>query len=364
MTAIRQYPNVAGTSTTEGLVSYVIDGSWAPFRSWNAVTNGHAVRYVATDGVQYEEGYGVKSTGPTLTRDEILSTTADNQSKIDWGTGTRVVYIVPDLDTTFEAELGQPFVHFLKAPQIESGDRRFRWWTSDGVMRISDATSAPFVNMVIYNSLDATPKWVTQVPANFTAGLEINGTAVTSVATSGFADELTAQAGASTAAVMHPLAVAQALAAGPLVIGNRSYREAVAYTDEMLVRWSGGLARTNLADVDELFTLPNYDSGERPLNAGPVIVSHGLGKKPDRVRWEITCTATDAGHAAGHTIDSLAFQTQADVDNGLTVVKTASQLKFLFSGLRVMRPDNTGPPLIDLSKWTVRLKAWIGGATP
>lgn len=193
----------------------------------------------------------------------------------------------------------------------------------------------------------------------------IGGNALTALATASFADTAAAQAGTSTTVAMNPATTADAIATDALLIGDRTSAGTANYTDEVVAKLTGGgLRRQTLATIETLFNEPDYDSGEQPLDAGPVIVNHGLNTKPRRTRWVLTCTSADAGHASGDSISDLAWQTTADSNDGMTVVINSTQIKFLFLSLRAIQPNNTGPTALDLSKWTVRIWAWIGGAAP
>ena len=123
---------VLGTSATEGQVSLLVDGTVAPFLGWSTITNGDAVRYVITDGAQFEEGRGAVSSGPTLARTTVLRTSNGDTTKIDWGTGTRQVYVVPDLDTVFTYD-DNGYIRLLvgtEYPNDTGGDYRFYVTTS------------------------------------------------------------------------------------------------------------------------------------------------------------------------------------------------------------------------------------------
>lgn len=365
MTSIRQYPMVGGTSTTEGLVSYVVDGSWPPFLDFDAITNGHKVRYVATDGTQFEEGYGVKSAGPTLTRATILRTSSGDTDKIDWGTGTRTVYIVPDIDTVLEADDGT-FVRMLKAPQVESDDagpvtRKYRMWSSSGIFYLSVASESPFDHILRYNAAATTPTLMLDQPTDAAGGLKIGGVETQAPATSAFATTEEAEAGSSSTVVMSPARVAEAIAKDSLLIGNLTSESTALGTMEVAVKLTGGgLRRLALSAMPALFRAPDYTAtGESvPSGAGIVTKTHGLGAEPSRVEWVLRCGTTDLGYAVGDAID---VKTGDSQDNNMTVVlgRNATQVWCIVPASLAARNKSTyASSSITKASWTLEVRAW------
>ncbi len=94
---------VGETSSTEGTSSYELLGASPPLRSIGDVAgSGDQVWYVARDAEQWEVGRGTYTVaGPlrTLERTEVLANSAGNTSAIDWGTGTRDIYLSPPAAT-------------------------------------------------------------------------------------------------------------------------------------------------------------------------------------------------------------------------------------------------------------------------
>lgn len=92
---------VLETSTTVGTGSYTLAGAATGFRSLSGVvSSGSIVYFAADDGVDREVGYGtyLESGGTrTISRTVIFASTQSG-SKINWGTGTRNVYLVIPAD--------------------------------------------------------------------------------------------------------------------------------------------------------------------------------------------------------------------------------------------------------------------------
>lgn len=366
MTAIRQHPMTGGTSTTEGLVSYVVDGAFPPFLGLAAITDGHLVRYVATDGVQFEEGYGVKSAGPTLTRAIILRTSAGDTDKIDWGTGTRVVYVVPDLDTVFEAHDGT-HVRMLKHPQVESDDagevtRKFRLWSGDGKLYLSVSSESPFDHLLRYDAAAETPTLMLDQPVDAAGGLKIGGVATQAPAISAFADTAAAQAGSSSAVVMNPATTADALATDSLVIGNRTSAATALATMEVLVKLTGGgLRRLLLSAVKTLVNTPDYalTAGTIPAGAGILTATHGLGAEPAQVEWLFRCGTADQGYSVGDTIEPATSDT-SDNQQTLTIGKNATQAFIVVPATITIRHKSTfAQASMTKASWTAEVRCWL-----
>lgn len=367
MTSIRQYPMVAGTSTTEGEASYVVDGAFAPFLGWSTVTNGQTVRYVATDGAQFEEGYGVKSTGPTLTRATILRNSSGDTTKIDWGTGARTVYIVPDIDTVYEADDGT-FVKMLKAPQVESDDagdvtRKFRLWSSTGILYLSVSSESPFDHILRYNAAAGTPTLELDQPTNFAAAPSIAGAALTALATASFADTSAAQDGSSTTLVMNPARTADAIATDSLLIGGRASAASANATDEVVVKLTGGgLRRLLLSAIRTYTNAADFTSSQLALATPEVAAAHGLGAAPSHVEAVLVCTTDDIGFSAttngGARVKLMTDDTQNEgrtVSIGWDSVNVWANLPGTF---RLRRRDTGVVTSITYSSWRIVFRAW------
>lgn len=194
----------------------------------------------------------------------------------------------------------------------------------------------------------------------------INTFTLTSMSAASFADQSTAEAGSSTTTVMNPARTANAIADDDLLIGNRTSAGTANYTDEVVVKLTGGgLRRLTIDAIDQLTNTPDYDSDELAMNSGPISVEHGLGTKPRRVKWALTCSDAggDSEAAQGDSIVYTAWKGGSE-NAGFTVLVNATHIKVYFQDIRIVQSDNTGVNTLDLDKWTIRLWAWIGGAAP
>jgi hypothetical protein len=84
---------VKETTTTTGTGSITLAGASTGFQSFAAIGNGNNTYYTITDGTNWEVGLGrYSSTGPTLFRVSVLSSSNSNQL-VDWGAGTKTVFV-------------------------------------------------------------------------------------------------------------------------------------------------------------------------------------------------------------------------------------------------------------------------------
>lgn len=95
------------TSTTTGLGSYDLDAvvaatdpGWQEFKNCKGIADGDQIWYVAWDGdVNWEIGKGTLNVGAggggkdQLTRDTIEESSAVGDAAVDWGAGTREIWI-------------------------------------------------------------------------------------------------------------------------------------------------------------------------------------------------------------------------------------------------------------------------------
>ena len=92
---MKRFDRVWETTTTTGTNSYVLAGAKSEkYRAFGDVLeDGDYTEYFATDGTDWERGWGKYTTATTtLTRNLIESST---ESLIDWGSGTKDVFIAP-----------------------------------------------------------------------------------------------------------------------------------------------------------------------------------------------------------------------------------------------------------------------------
>lgn len=91
-------PFIKETTTTTGTGTYNLAGAASGFATFaSAITNGHYVVYGCTDGIDYEVGHGVYSSG-TITRAHIIKS-SNSGSAVNWGAGSREIFLsaVPGL---------------------------------------------------------------------------------------------------------------------------------------------------------------------------------------------------------------------------------------------------------------------------
>jgi len=87
---------VKEVSTTTGTGTYTLSGASTGFQTFAAgVGTGETTHYCATDGVNWEVGYGTLTVAgsTTLTRTTILAS-SNSGSAVNWGAGTRTISCV------------------------------------------------------------------------------------------------------------------------------------------------------------------------------------------------------------------------------------------------------------------------------
>lgn len=84
---------VKETTTTTGTGTVTLDGAETGFQSFSVIGNGNQTYYTITDGDSWEIGIGTySSTGPTLSRDAILSS-SNSGAAVNWGGGSKNVFV-------------------------------------------------------------------------------------------------------------------------------------------------------------------------------------------------------------------------------------------------------------------------------
>lgn len=92
--ALVVYNRVQETTTTSGTGSITLLGAVSGFQSFAVVGNGNTTYYTITDGAQWEVGIGTYSTsGPTLARTTVLSSSAGGTTKITLSGGLAQVFV-------------------------------------------------------------------------------------------------------------------------------------------------------------------------------------------------------------------------------------------------------------------------------
>jgi hypothetical protein len=84
---------VQETTTTTSTGSYTLAGAVLGFRAFSSVcANGDTVYYTVENGTDWEVGLGTWSTGGTLARTTILSS-SNSGSAVNWSAGSKNVFL-------------------------------------------------------------------------------------------------------------------------------------------------------------------------------------------------------------------------------------------------------------------------------
>lgn len=95
---------VQETTTTTGTGTITLAGAVTGFRAFqDAVSVGDRVRYVITDGTDWEVGDGALDTTTTLTRETVFSSSNSN-ALVSFAAGTKVAFI--DIPAQDIADIG------------------------------------------------------------------------------------------------------------------------------------------------------------------------------------------------------------------------------------------------------------------
>jgi hypothetical protein len=104
------------TSTTTGTGTFTLAGAVTGFQSFSVIGNGNTTYYTISlqGGSQWEVGIGTyTSSGTTLSRDTVLSSSAGGTTKVNFSAGTKNVFVTypagksvygDETDTAFEAQ--------------------------------------------------------------------------------------------------------------------------------------------------------------------------------------------------------------------------------------------------------------------
>lgn len=86
---------VKDTTTSAGTGTITLDNAPpAGFQSFAAIGNGNTTYYTIAGGAEWEVGIGTySSTGPTLSRDTVLSSSAGGTTKVTFSAGAKDVFV-------------------------------------------------------------------------------------------------------------------------------------------------------------------------------------------------------------------------------------------------------------------------------
>ena len=86
---------VQETTTTTGTGSYTLAGAKTGFRSFASVSafaDGDGVHYTATDGTDWEVGYGILSSSKTVLSRATILASSNSGAAVSWSAGTRDIW--------------------------------------------------------------------------------------------------------------------------------------------------------------------------------------------------------------------------------------------------------------------------------
>ena len=96
---------VRDTTTTAGTGTVTLSGT-APtgFQNFSVIGNGNTTYYTIAGGSQWEVGIGTySSTGPTLSRDTVLASSAGGTTKVTFSAGTKDVFVTyPSAEAVYQ----------------------------------------------------------------------------------------------------------------------------------------------------------------------------------------------------------------------------------------------------------------------
>lgn len=361
MTAVQQISMIAGTSTTQSTASYVVAGAVPPFLAWSGnVPDGATVRYLATDGVDFEEGIGTwTEAGTSLSRITIVKTSLGDTDKVDWGTGTREIRLIDGVHALIRYN-DTGYAEMLTGLQWTGATKRYRIYESGNAIFFANATTAPFVHILKHNPASTPIRVETEYTFEAPA-YRVAGTAFGDAVTMSKANEAQAQAGAIDTALMTPLRVGDAMKSPTLLIGPLSAASVTTDAAQVVILTAGGaLARATLAVVKAAIAAPDFVSTGNaiPGAAGIVTLAHALGAEPARVEWMLRCSTGDAGHAVGDAVDVM---TSDSADNQLTVTmgRNATNVWCIVPPTMLARHKASyGSTVITKSSWALEVRAW------
>lgn len=213
---------VKETTTTTGTGSYTLAGAAAGFQSFAAIGDGKQCPYVATNGADWECGFGTyTAAGTTLSRTTILAS-SNAGAAVNWGVGSKDVFCdLPALAMV-------PFAHSLDpavwdiasggAPQVLNGAI-----FAVGAYSAANGTSAIAVGATATGTSALQAGWGSQANGNFAVaiggGTQCQATAANAIAIGG-TDTSTFGAKASAASAVAVGSATNATGVGSACVGG------------------------------------------------------------------------------------------------------------------------------------------------
>jgi len=97
---------VQETTTTTGTGTLTLAGAVSGFQSFSAIGNGNTCYYVISGGTEWEVGLGTyTSSGTTLSRDTVLSSSAGGTTKVTLSAGTKNVFVTYPADKSVTTDV-------------------------------------------------------------------------------------------------------------------------------------------------------------------------------------------------------------------------------------------------------------------
>lgn len=363
MTVIAAPTLVVGNTTTEGTASYVISSAVAPFAAFSTVTNGAKVRYVAIDAANFEEGRGVWTTSTnTLTRATILKTSAGDDQKIDWASGTRKIYIVPELEWFSFDDVGS----LVLSVPFGIGNYLLSQSTGDLLIQESGTTR------LTYDTSAASWIW----PAgSLLTGPALDFTSIkksgTEIGTAALLDHGTTN---GKLVVLYNISAGSGLIAETGVFEHaRIPRMGAAGASQTGTK--GAVPAAAAGDQDKTL---RGDATWRPIrttaieawrtswaNNSNYTYTHGLGAYPDEYWIELECTTSEFGFAVGYRtrLNNTAGASTggASIGAGVGVSDTLVYYDTGLNGISLTRRDTRVTQSITPASWKIRVGAKLYG---
>ena len=139
---------VQETSTTTGTGTFTLAGAVSGFQSFSAIGNGNTTYYAIVGGTEWEVGLGTyTSSGTTLSRDTVLSSSAGGTTKVTFSAGTKNVFVTYPADES----VYQDATNTAYAPQFAA---------SNGIVANNQTVSANYTIPTGYSAMSTGPSTV------------------------------------------------------------------------------------------------------------------------------------------------------------------------------------------------------------